>query len=103
MFRNDAKTFADDHTAREVTKESIKKGFDLLIDNEKRCMMYMPLMHSEDMEDQLLSVKLFADDQTFSKHALHHMETIQKFNRFPHRNSVLGRESTVEELTFLNN
>lgn len=66
--------------------------------------LYMPLMHSENIEDQNLSIKLFTEAQLTQnlRFANHHKELIQKFGRFPHRNAILGRTSTNEEIEYLN-
>jgi uncharacterized protein (DUF924 family) len=68
---------------------------------------YMPFMHSENLEDQRRSVELFgrlaekpgAPDVT--SYAVGHMEIVERFGRFPHRNEILGRETTPEEAEFL--
>jgi uncharacterized protein (DUF924 family) len=65
---------------------------------------YLPFEHSENIEDQLLSVSLFAEriaDQDTHEYAREHLDTIKRFGRFPHRNEILGRTSTQEELEFL--
>jgi len=70
---------------------------------DERKFLYMPLQHSEDAADQARSVELFRaleDDDTF-KYTLCHQEIIARFGRFPHRNADLGRESTAEEIAFL--
>ena len=63
----------------------------------------MPLMHSESSEDQELSVQLFeaAGLEENARFARHHQDLIRRFGRFPHRNAILGRESTDEELVYL--
>ena len=63
----------------------------------------MPFMHSEVLEEQDLSVKLFSESGLSEniKFAKHHRELIRKYGRFPHRNKILGRESTEEEITYL--
>ena len=81
----------------------------------KRTFIYMPFMHSEDMDDQLESIKKYGEleDQFKSNSELHkvlsqskdfayrHYEIIKKFGRYPHRNNILGRESTADEIEFL--
>ena len=71
--------------------------------NAQKTFLYMAFMHSEDIEDQDRSVALFAaagmEDNL--KWARHHREIVRRFGRFPHRNAILGRESTPEELEYL--
>ena len=70
---------------------------------DERKFFYMQLQHREDAGDQARSVKLFRtleDEDTF-KYTLRHQEFIDRFSHFPHRNTVLGRESTAEEIAFL--
>jgi len=104
MFRGEAKSFETEAFAIAVSKLAIKKEFDLLIDTQRVSFLYMPLMHSEDLLDQALSVSCFEkrgmyDDLKFAKH---HEALIQEFGRFPHRNEILGRENTMEEIEYLN-
>jgi len=61
----------------------------------------MPLMHSENLENQKLGFKLFAYSPQIQNYAKMHMDIIEKFGRFPHRNEILGRQSTDKELEFL--
>ncbi|MES2215549.1 MAG: DUF924 family protein [Pseudomonadota bacterium] len=100
MFRNDAKSFASDTLALSLTKEAIARNMDKALNTEQKQFLCMPLMHSEDLEDQHLSVEIFAGTNA-STYATMHMEIIARFGRFPHRNNVLGRKSTEEEIRFL--
>lgn len=104
MYRGDKKSYQTETKAILVTKEAIKKGFDDEIETDKVSFLYMPLMHSELLEDQNLSVVCFErrellDNLRFAKH---HRELIIEFGRFPHRNEILGRESTPDEIAYLN-
>jgi uncharacterized protein (DUF924 family) len=101
MFRDSAKSFAGDAKALSYAKEAIAKEIDKKLLLQQRRFIYMPFMHSENLEDQNISVQLFAADETSYKYAVRHREIIQKFGRFPHRNNLLGRESTKEEVDFL--
>src|SRR5690606_35231277 len=105
MFRGSAKSFATDGKALLIAKQTVSKGFDLLVPPEKRRFIYLPYEHSEAMNDQKKSVELFArlkaEDPIGYEYALRHHEVIEKFGRFPHRNAVLGRESTPEEEEYL--
>ena len=70
-----------------------------------RLFFFMPFQHSEALADQDLCCALFAafeDDETM-KHAIEHRDIVARFGRFPHRNEVLGRASTPEELDYLKN
>ena len=103
MFRGKAKSFATEAYAIEVTHHAISNSFNQDLANSQLPFLYMPLMHSENLEDQNLSVKLFKQAKLDSnlRFAKHHREIIKQFGRFPHRNSVLGRSSTKEELEYL--
>ncbi len=106
MFRNSPMAYASDHKALLVAKEAIHKGFDQILTPVKRRFLYLPFEHSEELQDQVRSVKLFEsmkkDDPIGYEYALRHKEIIERFGRFPHRNVDLGRTSTPEELTYLN-
>lgn len=104
MFRGEARSFKTEHQAIEATKYALAKDYHKILPAEKLAFLYMPLMHSENLEDQTLSVKLFAEARLENnlRFAEHHRELIRKFGRFPHRNAILGRESTAEEIAYLN-
>ena len=84
----------------------LERNFDVedgLTDNH-RCFLYLPFEHSEAIEDQLLSLRLFRErtqDERYVDYAERHHRVIERFGRFPHRNTVMGRESTAEEREFL--
>lgn len=103
MFRGEAKSFKTGQKAIEAARYALEKGYNRVIPIDKLAFLYMPLMHSEQLEDQELSVKLFEDAHLESNlyFARHHREIIRKFGRFPHRNAILGRESTIEEIEYL--
>ena len=98
MFRCDARAFATDRLALALTKQGIGEGIDRALTGAQLDFFYMPLMHSEDLEDHRLLAKLGYDDHRYARE---HRETIERFGRFPHRNIVLGRENTPEEARFL--
>jgi len=103
LFRDDARAFAADSQAREVMDHALARRFDESMNVDERRFLYMPLQHSENAADQARSVDLYRtleDDKTF-EYTLRHQEIIARFGRFPHRNAVLGRESTAEEVAFL--
>ena len=103
MFRGTVKSFSTMQQAIAVTKQAIAQGFDLLIDKAQVAFLYMPLMHSEDLADQDLSVALFetAGLENNLRFARHHREIVHRFGRFPHRNAILGRTSSAEESAYL--
>ena len=105
MFRDSPKAFETDEKILLIVKGALHKGFDHLLSPTKRRFVYMPFMHSEDIVEQRRSVELFSsmkdDDPLSYDYALKHLEVIEKFGRFAHRNEVLGRESTPEELEYL--
>ena len=101
-FRGTSRMFATDAKARAIAAVAIDSGFDDAVDDELRQFFYLPLMHSEDLADQDRCVDLTQHLATDShRYAVMHRDIIQRFGRFPHRNDVLGRASTPEELQFL--
>lgn len=107
MFRGDRQCFVADLLALEVAQHAIAQGFDQQLPPVQRQFFYFPLEHSENLEHQNQAVELFStikdDPETASSfpYALRHQEIIQRFGRFPHRNRILGRETTSEEAEFL--
>ncbi|EWY41147.1 membrane protein [Skermanella stibiiresistens SB22] len=104
VFRDSVRAFATDPTARALTRLAIDRGYDDGLDDDQRCFLYLPLEHSEDIADQRLSVELFrfrVRDPVYQDYAERHLKVIERFGRFPHRNRILGRVSTEEELDFL--
>ena len=107
MFRGDGRTHATDAKAVETAKYAVERALDRELPPFQRMFVYMPFMHSENLEDQRRSVELFgrlaekpgAPDVT--SYAVGHMEIVERFGRFPHRNVILGRETTPEEAEFL--
>lgn len=103
MFRDSARAFATDPLACAVARRAIARGFDRSIDQALRPFFYMPFMHSEALADQDHCVALFAalGDAGQSEYAAIHRDVIAKFGRFPHRNHLLGRDTTTAEQKFL--
>jgi len=103
LFRGDARTYASDTRAREAANRAIAGGVDARIDPALREFLYLPFMHSEHLADQLRCIELSrAAGHTESlKWAEHHADIIRRFGRFPHRNRLLGRATTLEEQAFL--
>jgi uncharacterized protein (DUF924 family) len=102
MFRDDARAFATDSLARAVTAGALIKGFDGQA-GTMRGFFYLPFTHSEEMSDQQHAITLYqaAGDADGLKWAQIHADIIRKFGRFPHRNRVLGRATTLDEQAFL--
>ena len=104
MFRGSPKIFAQDAKALTLAKDAIAKGFDKQANETLRLFFYLPFEHSEKLEDQERSLELFEaynGDPEFMKAAREHHDIIKRFGRFPHRNEVLGRETTLEEQAYL--
>jgi len=113
LFRGDARAFAADARALAAAQKGVERGHDRMLRTDERAFLYMPFMHSEDLEMQDRSLQLFvalaadappahtgmAANQV--RYAERHREIIARFGRFPHRNAVLGRPSTAEEVEFL--
>ncbi len=113
MYRDSAQAFSFDPKARALCLEGLAQGMDQPLRPIQRVFCYLPLEHSEDLEHQQQSVTLFtqlaahaADGERetfdgFLDFALRHHAIIERFGRFPHRNAILGRESSAEEIAFL--
>ncbi|GAA0487918.1 DUF924 family protein [Parasphingorhabdus litoris] len=99
IFRNSAEAFATDHLALQIAKAAIDRQLDEQLTEDQRVFLYMPFMHSEDLEDQTRSLGLFTalGIENNIKYAKAHRDVIVKFGRFPHRNKVLGRETRPDE------
>jgi uncharacterized protein (DUF924 family) len=104
-FRGSAHTYATDEKARTVARHAVQAGFDEAVEPALRAFMYMPFMHSEQLDDLDTAVRLFeragAGYEENLRFAKHHRAIVERFGRFPHRNAILGRESTPEEIQFL--
>jgi uncharacterized protein (DUF924 family) len=106
-FRDSAKAFAGDARALATSEDAIARGLDAALDRYERWFLYMPLQHSEDRATQARALELFAalardtGLDTPLPYARRHAQIVERFGRFPHRNAVLGRTSTAEELAFL--
>jgi len=103
MFRGSARSFTTDPLARAVAQRTLLRGFDQAIENPMRQFFYLPFMHSESLADQEHCVRLYQelDSPKQLKYATDHRDIIAKFGRFPHRNALLGRQTTPDEQAFL--
>ena len=103
MFRNTPKAFEADTVALVLAQEAIRKKFDKELNNSKKAFFYMPFMHSESKE--IHDIALFLFDQPGLEDSFNfeikHKAIIDRFGRYPHRNEILGRKSTADELKFL--
>ncbi|MBB1248024.1 DUF924 family protein [Rhizobium sp. G21] len=103
LHRGTPRAFAEDRKALSLALEALEKGWDHEFPDRERQFFYLPLMHSEDPDHQQTCVALYEaiDNENALKFAREHLDIIERFGRFPHRNDVLGRESTDEEEEFL--
>ena len=113
IYRNSPGAFAHDSKALAWCLDGIQQRLDLKLRPIERVFFYLPLEHAESLEYQEQSVKYFGEmvsnvgpeqKQTFQEYldfAVRHRDVIARFGRFPHRNKILGRVSTPEELAFL--
>ena len=101
-FRRTGHMSATDPLARYFADKAIVAGQDLELEELLRVFLYLPFEHSESLADQQRSVELTAANAPeYLKYAQEHLEIIQRFGRFPHRNRMLGRATTAEEQAFL--
>lgn len=113
IYRDTPLAFAFDETARQYTHLALAMGLEQELPAIARVFVYMPLEHSEDIEDQEYCLQLFralakqADDADrkhfdgYADYAKKHHAVVERFGRFPHRNKILGRASSAEETAFL--
>jgi uncharacterized protein (DUF924 family) len=113
MFRGEPASFSGDVLALAAAAEGVERGHDQELPGLARALLYMPFMHSEDESEQTRGVELFAAQRDESQGELRtslanmtdfaerHRAIVQRWGRFPHRNEILGRRSTPQELDFL--
>ncbi|BFO57873.1 DUF924 family protein [Acidovorax sacchari] len=103
LLRGQAASFAQDGMALVLAQEAIAQGLDAELPPPRRAFLYMPFMHSESARIQAESVRLFTalGQPNNLDYALQHQAIVDRFGRFPHRNAVLGRQTTAEEALFL--
>lgn len=102
-FRGSGHMYATDPLALSIARGALAKGFDTQMDPPLlRLFFYLPFSHSEDLADQEIAVaKGEPLGPEMMKHATGHRDIVKRFGRFPHRNAILGRETTPEEQAFL--
>ena len=104
MFRESPKAFAQDPLALALAQEAIRTSLHLtILSQQQRAFLYMPFMHSEALSIHEIAVNLFSEKgmEYNLEYEIRHKEIIERFGRFPHRNEILGRQSTAEEIEFL--
>lgn len=109
IYRESPLAWSADDVGLSCTRRALVQAYDAGLGLDERKFLYMPLMHSEALADQEQCVELFrtlaaegaADGELSLEFAIRHRDIIARFGRFPHRNEILGRESTPEELEFL--
>jgi len=103
LFRGDPRAYAADPIARRLARAAIEQGLDISMTKQERLFLYHPFEHSENREDQAFSLCLITrlDNEDWTQYAIAHKAIIDRFGRFPHRNAVLNRPSTADELEFL--
>lgn len=113
IFRDTPEAYAGDEKALALCLDGLDEEQDKQLGALERAFFYMPAMHAEDFDMQLTSVEVFAElassappehaatCESFLKHAEKHRDVVERFERFPHRNAILGRSSSSEEAAFL--
>jgi uncharacterized protein (DUF924 family) len=103
MYRDTKGAFANDSLSLRLAEEAIEKGYDKAIDKAYLSFLYMPFMHSESPKVHERALELFDQEglEESYKYELKHKVIIDRFGRYPHRNDILGRGSTPEEIMFL--
>jgi len=100
MFRSHADQFATDHLALAIARTAVDRKFDDQLEPRERCFLYMPFQHSESLADQRRGLLLFTalGDKSQLGYAKKHLDVIERFGRFPHRNAILGRAPRADEI-----
>jgi uncharacterized protein (DUF924 family) len=113
IHRDSPEAYTGDEKALALCFDGLDDGLDRHLSIQERCFFYMPAMHAEDVDAQLASVEVFQElvgesppeerdlAESFLKHAEQHRDVVERFERFPHRNAILGRSSSAEESIFL--
>ena len=104
VYRDTPRAFAQDALALSLAQELVASGQDRALSTAQRRFAYMPYMHSESALIHVQAVRLFSQPglENNLNYELRHQAIIERFCRYPHRNAVLGRASTAEEIAFLN-
>ncbi len=104
LFRGTPRAYAADALARRLADTALGQGVDLDMVEAQKQFLYMPFQHSEDRQDQVRSLALFEKlgHESWTRFARAHKSIIDRFGRFPHRNAILGRQSSAAEIASLN-
>ncbi len=101
-FRGTGHMYATDPLARYFARRALAAGHDEAVEKDLRLFFYLPFSHSEDIADQEIAVERNrALGGEAEKHAIGHRDIVARFGRFPHRNLILGRETTPQEQAFI--
>jgi uncharacterized protein (DUF924 family) len=107
MFRGTARAFATDPLAIDAARHAIERRYDAGLLPVEKLFLYLPFEHSESLDDQWRALALvgplaaWPETANVCSYAVRHWEIVRRFGRFPHRNAMLGRPSTAEEIEFL--
>ncbi len=103
LFREDARAFAHDPLALALAQEAVAASADAALQPQRKAFLYLPYMHSESLAIHDQAMRLYDQPglENNLEFEIRHRDIIQRFGRYPHRNAVLGRESTPEEVEFL--
>jgi len=103
VFRDTPRAFAADPLARSLSRSAVRQRFDAALQAHERLFLYLPFEHSENREDQTLAVELIArlGNEEWTRDAIAHQVIIDRFGRFPHRNAILNRHSSADEVALL--
>ncbi len=103
IFRDKPESFAFDGQALILAQEAVAQKVDARLNDTEKAFLFMPFMHSESMVIHHKAVELFSQPglENNLEFEIKHMKIIERFGRYPHRNAILGRQSTDEEVEFL--
>jgi uncharacterized protein (DUF924 family) len=105
MFRDSPQMFSGDAKALDAARAAVAKQYDITLSIDEKAFLYLPFEHSENLDDQEISLKLFKplekQNPVYYSYAKKHYDVIKKFGRFPHRNEILERQSTKLEEEYL--
>lgn len=103
LYRGSPEAFVTDPLAQRLARELVDSGGDQALEPRRRMFAYLPFMHSEDLRVHAEATPLFAafSDEKFSDFERRHVETLERFGRYPYRNEALGRASTPDELEYI--
>lgn len=102
IYRDTPQAFANDALALSLAQEAISLKLDQQLEDRKKSFLYIPFMHSESQKIHEIAVELYSNNKLKNlDFEIRHKKIIDRFGRYPHRNDILGRTSTAEEIEFL--